>query len=744
MAESDSQGASRSAAATPARPNLLRRPSTTRLLEYLLLAALVGLFVWRALVPAWSSLSSDFPNYYLVARLYRQGYALDRVYEWTWLQRQKDHAGLENIVAAYVPVTLPSILPTLPLASLSVLRAKHCWMILDLVLLGLAGMLAHRLTGVGGRRIAIFTFLCIFPLRNNFIFGQQHILVLFLLTLAAWLYFSRRPASSGAILALTAALKIYPALFGLYFLRKRQWRALAGLVFAGLGLAAFSLWLFGYEANRAYVMEVLPRAMRGEIADPYNTHWQSVTALLRRLFISEPTFNPAPLVHWPAAFAFLQPLCQALILVPFLWLISPTRDDAAREKLEWGSYVFMLLVLSPNPASYHYCVSILAVVLIAGYQLGRGLKVHAGILTLLYAVASISHYRWMAHTPSGWKIFLGFPRLYALLVLMLFMLRTLAASSPQPLRVRLKSREAIAFAGFFLAIVTVGTGSAWRHLQGQFTNYSSRAAVIPASLMTAQPAVSGGDFLFTTITVNGYVLRKSAAGALTSFDLGADAFHPTVAPNAPEGWVELASTRSRIVRFPLRGPLPPKDQLAVEVGDGEQPVVSPDGRWLLFIRERQGRGALWIKDLRPEESSGLSTFERRLAGGEYDVLEATFSPRSRWVLFSARHGARPEMFVVPVEGNPGVTAAKPYSDWPATRYPAFSPDGAWLAFSREQEGAWQLCVAQVSSGAVRQLTQGACNSITPAWLPDSRTLIYATDCGRGLGLTALARIQAVP
>jgi len=744
MPESESQDASRSPATPADHQNPPRLSSRTLLLEYLLLAALVGLFVWRALIPAWSLENSDFPNYYLAARLYRQGYSLDRVYEWMWLQRQKDHAGLQNPVATYVPVTLLSILPALPFSSFPPLVAKRCWVIVDLILLGLAGILANRLTGLGARRIAIFTFLTIFPLRSNVILGQQHVLVLLLLTLAAWLYFSHRPASSGAVLALAAALKIYPALFVFYFLRKRQWGGLAGLVFGALGLAALSLWLFGYEAHRAYVWEVLPRAMRGESVDPYHIFSQSVSALLRRLFISEPELNPQPLVHWPVAYAILQPLWQALIFVPFLWLISSSRDDPAREKLEWGCYVALLLVLSPNPASYHFCALILTVVLVAGYLLDRGLRLHAGILAVLYGVASISHYRWMVKNPSGWKIFLGFPRLYAVLLLTFFILWILVTSSSQTLRSRFRSREALAFACIFLGIVLVGTWSNLRHLKGQFTNYAARVVVTPASLMAIQPSAAREVTLFTVLTGDGYRLRKLAGSSLNQLDFGADTFHPALAPNGLEGWVELASTRSRIVRFPLSGPLPPANQLPVEVEDGEQPVVSPDGRWLLFIREHQGRGSLWIKDLRPEETTVPSAVERRLAGDEFNVLEAAFSPDSRSVLFSAHLVAQPELFGVPAKGNPRVVGAKPQSDWPATRYPAFSPDGAWLAFSWYQRGTWQLCVTKVGSGVVNQLTAADCNSVMPAWLPDSRTLIYATDCGRGLGLTALARIQAVP
>src|ERR1039458_3987784 len=64
--------------------------------EYLLLAMLAGLFLFRSFIPAWRSLNTDFRNYYVAARLYREGSSLTRVYDLTWFQRQKDHLGMER------------------------------------------------------------------------------------------------------------------------------------------------------------------------------------------------------------------------------------------------------------------------------------------------------------------------------------------------------------------------------------------------------------------------------------------------------------------------------------------------------------------------------------------------------------------------------------------------------------------------------------------------------------------------
>src|ERR1051325_4762345 len=63
--------------------------------ESAILLLLVGMFLWRGFIPGWKTLNTDFSNYYLAARLYRQGSALDQVYDWAWFIRQKDHAGID-------------------------------------------------------------------------------------------------------------------------------------------------------------------------------------------------------------------------------------------------------------------------------------------------------------------------------------------------------------------------------------------------------------------------------------------------------------------------------------------------------------------------------------------------------------------------------------------------------------------------------------------------------------------------
>src|SRR5678815_5691855 len=91
-------------------------PPASTAAEYALLVILIGVFLWRGFFPAWRKLNSEFPNYYLAGRLYRQGYPLDRVHEWIWFQSQKDHAGIDQPLVEYLPNTLFLALVVSPLS----------------------------------------------------------------------------------------------------------------------------------------------------------------------------------------------------------------------------------------------------------------------------------------------------------------------------------------------------------------------------------------------------------------------------------------------------------------------------------------------------------------------------------------------------------------------------------------------------------------------------------------------------
>lgn len=721
-------------------PELFRRWWRRRGERILLIILLLSFVRW-GFIPGWRHLNSDFPNYYLVARLHRRGYPVERVYEWVWFQRYADHSGIGRLVA-YAPLTLPSALVLSPLTSLPPLQAKRCWLLLNLVFVVLTLAVLVRSTRLGPERTGLLMFLALAPLCGNFLFGQMHVLVLLLLTTAAWLHFNKYFFTSGLTLAVATALKIYPGLFLIFFLVKKQWRAAAGLI-AGTGVAILlSIQLFGIDACRIYAREVLPFALRGQIVDPYNVGWGSLSALLARLFIYEPELNPSPLMHIPWLYALLYSVLVAFILAVFVWAIGwgPTKDQK-RAKLEWASYLFLLLLVSSQPASYHFVSLTLPVVLIADYLLERRQWIGAAALTGLYILVC-APYQWLcSEDPSGWRILLCFPRLLLMFLLGGLLLRVLIASAEEPAKYKLLSQSSLLSASVLVAVFGFGFAGNLRHFRGQFDNYTSRVITVHGSMMAADPAVTPAAVFFTALVPkflpsipDTYAVHELSAGSVTSFAVSGDWIRPTAGRDPDAAWAEMiTNSTSRIVRFAPRNLAHSGTDVTVEIEDAEQPVVSSDGELLAFMREVRGRNSLWIRQLKGEPR----TLDHQIAGPDYDAREASFFPDHR-IIFSSRRDGRFRLYVANSLSSQIQEMSPPNC---SARYPSVSADGKWIAFSCEHSGTWQLHSMNLLTGQESQLTDGDCNCISPAWTPDSTNLIYATDCGRGFGMSALARLS---
>jgi hypothetical protein len=84
----------------------------------------------------------------------------------------------------------------------------------------------------------------------------------------------------------------------------------------------------------------------------------------------------------------------------------------------------------------------------------------------------------------------------------------------------------------------------------------------------------------------------------------------------------------------------------------------------------------------------------------------------------------------------------PAQDCAVPRAPNISPDGKWAISTGPGGGSSeQIWLRNLAGGPSVRLTSGSCNSFSPAWELDSRSVIFASDCGRGIGLPALYRAR---
>ena len=365
---------------------LQRAVSSSRLIpsaEWLVVALMTAYLTVHTLPSAWKTLNTDFPNYYLTARLAQEKSSTSRIYEWVWLQRQKDHREIDQRIISLGSITPFSTLAVRPFAAMPPLTAKRCWLILNLLLVASSVMLMRSLTGLAWRRVMLLVALSV-PLNKNLLFGQYYVLLLFVLTLACWCYLHERRFLSGLLIGVSFGLKIFPVLYLGYFLRKRDFRAFAGGIIGAAGAAIFSVVVFGWQANRVLVSQVLPWTLRGEAMDPYNVSSASIATLLHRLFVFEPQWNPNPSFRLPWMLAVLLPLAQTLLFAPALLLAEPGNTNPRRLHLEWSAVLLGSLAISTLPAGYHFTLLILPACLIWNEVYERGGGRATAVLLILF------------------------------------------------------------------------------------------------------------------------------------------------------------------------------------------------------------------------------------------------------------------------------------------------------------------------------------------------------------------------
>jgi hypothetical protein len=693
--------------------------------EWLTVAVLFLAFMAYGFLPGWRAMNTDFPNYYLPAAIHHQRIAIDRAYEWRWFQRHKDHQQIDQTLVGFAPSPPLCAVPLLPLAGLPSLQAKRVWIAINLGFLALSLWLLHRVTRLPWRRILLLTFLCIAPLKENFLFGQYYVCILLLICVAYYAHCRGHRFTSGSLLAVAASLKIFPVFFAILFLRRRNWRALAGMAAGGAALAAISIFILGWNVHQIFLFEVLPRALHGEMVSPYTLQWNSLTAIWHRLFLLEPEMNPSPVLGMlfsagsaapGVLYALLQAATAATLLFSFL-LLTGEGETSRGTAWEWATFLPMLLLMSSMPTAYHHCVLIFPAIVGLDFLLAQPARRSAGTFVLLFALVCFPF-----PTPM-WLHLQG--RLVALLLTYVLLL----VRAPE--RANLRTRKVLfALAAGFVAMLTVSSLHSLRNRDQDFGRRVSGTADIFATF-DAVPAPGGLvlDAMHFAENIQAYRAIKLPDKNLLPVPGSGDVLAIAASPESEFVYFEIANQRSQIYRLPASKIAMPLAS-AQYVADGEDPAISPDGHWLAFLREDHGHTAIWLA------KDGASPAMAEGAENLLDPLEMTITNAGD--IIAASGSAADPLLVLLHAGSERVERLTDIGG--PVRYPAISPDGQRLAFSRRESGSWQLFVRDLGSGRENRFTQGACNAMSPHW-ETPQALVYVSDCGRGLALGAAARVN---
>jgi Tol biopolymer transport system component len=146
-----------------------------------------------------------------------------------------------------------------------------------------------------------------------------------------------------------------------------------------------------------------------------------------------------------------------------------------------------------------------------------------------------------------------------------------------------------------------------------------------------------------------------------------------------------------------------------------EPAWSPDASKIAFASSRDGRSHIYVM---AADGSGTT----RLTSGKHDDGSPTWSPDGKWIAFS-RDGT------LCIVGSNGGTPRRVMKDPGEVTEPAWSPDGKWIAYVVREPGftAHEVWRVRPNGTDRQQVTRLDADSRGPAWSPDSRRIAFSSD-----------------
>lgn len=185
--------------------------------------------------------------------------------------------------------------------------------------------------------------------------------------------------------------------------------------------------------------------------------------------------------------------------------------------------------------------------------------------------------------------------------------------------------------------------------------------------------------------------------------------------------------------FAHRGEQPKR--LTTDPGLDYDPVLSPDGRWLLYTSEITGVPHLYALDLK------MGGTPKLLIGGDHMQDQASFTADGTSFAFVSATDGTADIYMIPFkpEVTQGMADARNLTHHPGGEFrPAISPDGTHIAFTtdwdtpvtglpaqRSREG--EIYIMDCDGKNVRRLTRSPGWDGSAVWSSDGKTIYFYSE-----------------
>lgn len=170
-----------------------------------------------------------------------------------------------------------------------------------------------------------------------------------------------------------------------------------------------------------------------------------------------------------------------------------------------------------------------------------------------------------------------------------------------------------------------------------------------------------------------WITALTPSSAPQLLPLGDDTQEPSISARGQLAYVH-STTNVNIWRVDLRDKIGNLTEVAGSIRIQDSPKVSPDGKQLAFVSDREGAMNIWASNIDGRGAVPVTTFPGLLTGS-----------------------------------------------------PAWSPDGSQIAFDSRIEGKPAIYVETRADGKIRKLTSNEFVNAVPAWAPDGRSIYFCSD-----------------
>lgn len=254
---------------------------------------------------------------------------------------------IANIVDVGFLYPPPTILYFIPLGYLSYNTALICWMLINLIFvigcIYLIYSIFLKSEKFNGLLLVVILFFVFSPVRATVFYSQTNFILLFYLLLM-YKYSDTRVA--GIFLALALFTKPYMIIFLVFFIIKKNWKAIIYFLATSLALIGVTLTVFGAAPFASYLYDnPSKRLPRGAFLEDINQSLHSV--LLRSNLIS---------IEKPFLFICIVSVILITALLYIIYLKSKKLYDYI-----WAVLLLIGLILYPGTLS-HYAVLLLFII----------------------------------------------------------------------------------------------------------------------------------------------------------------------------------------------------------------------------------------------------------------------------------------------------------------------------------------------------------------------------------------------